>query len=88
MIQAAHIAVGHGGRTHMIKELNCKYKNMTVESIFTYLILCEPCQKKQKTLKKGFSFKPCKLVKARNGSFYKIFSEFYHLTMANARMYQ
>jgi len=38
----AHIAVGHGGRTRMIKELNRKYKNVTVESIVTYLRLCEP----------------------------------------------
>jgi len=49
----AHIAVGHGGRTRMIKELNRKYKNVTVESVITYFRLCEPCQKKQKTLKKG-----------------------------------
>jgi len=58
VIHEAHIAVGHGGRTHMIKELNRKYKNVTVESIVTYLRLCEPCQKKQKTLKKGIVVKP------------------------------
>jgi len=52
VIHEAHIAVGHGGRTRMIKELNRKYKNVTVRSIVTYLILCEPGQKKQKTLKK------------------------------------
>jgi hypothetical protein len=48
----AHIAVGHGGRTRMIKELNRKYKNVTVESIVTCVRLCEPCQKKQRTLQK------------------------------------
>jgi len=54
VIHEAHIAVGHGGRTRMIKELNRKYKNVTVESIVTYLRLCEPCQeKKQRNLKKG-----------------------------------
>jgi len=58
VIHEAHIAVGHGGRTRMIKELNRKYKNVTVESIVTYLRLCEPCQKKQKTLKKGLVVKP------------------------------
>ena len=58
MIHEAHIAVGHGGRTHMIKELKCKYKNVTVESIFTYLRLREPCQKKQKTLNKRIVVKP------------------------------
>jgi len=52
VILEAHIAVGHGGRTRVIKKLNLKYKNVTVESIVTYLRLCEPCQKKQKTLKK------------------------------------
>jgi hypothetical protein len=50
VIHEAHIAVGHGERTHMIKELNRKYKNVTVESIVTYLRLCEPCQKKQRTM--------------------------------------
>lgn len=42
----------------MIKELNRKYKNVTVESIVTYLRLCEPCQKKQKAVKKGIVIKP------------------------------
>ena len=51
VIHEAHIAVGHGGRTRMIKELNRKYKNVTQVSIVTYLCLCELCQKKQKTLK-------------------------------------
>jgi hypothetical protein len=32
--------------------MNREYKNVTVESIVTHLRLCEPCQKKQKTLKK------------------------------------
>ena len=31
---------------------------MTVESIVLYLRLCDPCQKKQKTLKKGLVVKP------------------------------
>ena len=52
MIHEAHIAVGHGGRTCMIKELNHRYKNVTVESIITYQRLCEPCQKKQKNSEK------------------------------------
>jgi hypothetical protein len=39
VIHEAHIAVGHGGRIRMIKELNRKYKNVTVESIVTYLRL-------------------------------------------------
>ena len=43
----AHIAVGHGIRIRMIKDLNLKYKNVTVESIVMYLRLREPCQNKQ-----------------------------------------
>jgi hypothetical protein len=39
VIHEAHVAVGHGGRTLMIKELNRKYKNVTVESIVTCLRL-------------------------------------------------
>jgi hypothetical protein len=58
VIHEAHIAVGHGGRTRMIKELNHKYKNVTVESVVTYLRLCEPCQKKQKTPKNLIVVKP------------------------------
>jgi hypothetical protein len=58
VIHEAHIALGHGGRIRMIKELNRKYKNVTVELIVTYLRLCEPCQEKQKTLKKGIVVKP------------------------------
>jgi uncharacterized protein YqgV (UPF0045/DUF77 family) len=53
VIREAHIAVGHGGRTRVIKELNRKYKNVTVESVVTYLRLCEPCQKKNKELRKS-----------------------------------
>ena len=47
VIHEAHIAVGHGGRTRLIKELNRKYKNVTVEPIVTYLKLCETRQKKK-----------------------------------------
>lgn len=58
ILDEAHVAVGHGGRTRMLKECNRKYKNITVEAIMTYLKLCHPCQKKQKTLKKGIVIKP------------------------------
>lgn len=37
VIHAAHIAVGHGGGTRRIKELDRKYKNVTVGSIVRYL---------------------------------------------------
>ena len=55
VIHEVHIAVGHGARTRMKKGLNRKYKNVTVESIVTYLKLCKPCQKKQKTEKRNCS---------------------------------
>jgi hypothetical protein len=58
VIHEAHTVVGHVGRTRMIKDLNRKYKNVSVESIVTYLRLLEPCQKKQKTPKKGIIVKP------------------------------
>jgi hypothetical protein len=58
VIHEAHITVGHGGRTHMIKERNHKYKNVTVESTVTYLRVCESCQKKQRTLKKVLVVNP------------------------------
>jgi len=57
VIHEAHIAVSHGGRIRMFKELNRKYKNVTVEFIVTYLRLCEPRQKKTKTLKEGIVVK-------------------------------
>jgi uncharacterized protein YqgV (UPF0045/DUF77 family) len=55
VIHEAHIAVGHGEITRVIKELNRKYKNVTVESIVTCLRLCEPCLKKQKTEERNCS---------------------------------
>ena len=35
----AHLAIGHGGRSRMIKETQTKYKNITTESIMFYLSL-------------------------------------------------
>lgn len=50
ILEETHVAVGHGGRTRMLKECNRKYKNITVEAIMTYLKLCQPCQKKNRRL--------------------------------------
>lgn len=58
ILEETHLAVGHGGRSRMLKECSRKYKNITVEAIMTYLKLCQSCQKKQKTLKKGIVIKP------------------------------
>jgi len=42
----------------MIFELSRKYKNITRCDIEVFLQLCEPCQQKQKGVKKGVVFKP------------------------------
>ncbi|XP_071051574.1 SCAN domain-containing protein 3-like [Onthophagus taurus] len=39
-----HLAIGHGGRDRMIKELNKKYKNITQKHIKSFLNICEGCQ--------------------------------------------
>ncbi|XP_023214332.1 KRAB-A domain-containing protein 2-like, partial [Centruroides sculpturatus] len=58
ILHDAHIAIGHGGRNRMEKELSTKYKNITREMIIIYLNLCEICQKKKNVPKKGLVVKP------------------------------
>ncbi|XP_060104220.1 uncharacterized protein LOC132578298 [Heteronotia binoei] len=58
ILHEAHITIGHGGRTRMLKELSRRYKNVTAEAVMTYLKLCELCQKKQSGPKKGFAARP------------------------------
>uniref|UniRef100_A0A2S2PCC0 KRAB-A domain-containing protein 2 n=1 Tax=Schizaphis graminum TaxID=13262 RepID=A0A2S2PCC0_SCHGA len=58
IIQQTHIQTGHGGHTRMIKELQCKYKNITYEIVMLYLSLCIQCQIKQKAPIKGIVVKP------------------------------
>ncbi|XP_060845364.1 KRAB-A domain-containing protein 2-like [Rhopalosiphum padi] len=58
IIQQTHIQTGHGGRTRMIKELQCKYKNIIYEIVMLYLSLCIQCQTKQKAPRKGIVVKP------------------------------
>ena len=53
-----HLAIGHGGRTRMFKELQRKYRNITLEQIMIYLNLCETCQKKSSIKKKGLVIRP------------------------------
>ena len=52
VIHDAHLAIGHGGQTRMIKETQTKCQNITVESIMLYVSLCVPCLKKSKVLRK------------------------------------
>ena len=56
--QASHMAIGHGGRSRMIKELQKKYRNITCEQIMIYLNLCETCQRKSSMKKKGLVIPP------------------------------
>ncbi|XP_047505092.1 KRAB-A domain-containing protein 2-like [Pieris napi] len=58
ILHETHLAVGHGGKHRMEKECKKKYKNITQEVIKLYLRLCEPCQKKLKSAKKGIVVKP------------------------------
>ncbi|XP_074041468.1 LOW QUALITY PROTEIN: KRAB-A domain-containing protein 2-like [Leptinotarsa decemlineata] len=55
VLHEAHVAIGHGGRDRMLKELDIKYKNVTRHDVELYISLCEPCQKKQKGSKRGVS---------------------------------
>lgn len=57
VIHNIHIPIGIGERTGMTKDLYYKHKNVTLEYIITYLRLCEPFTKKQKSLKKVIVFK-------------------------------
>ncbi|KFD66209.1 hypothetical protein M514_10253 [Trichuris suis] len=58
VLHEAHLAVGHGGRDRMLKELSPKYKNITGYDIELYPQICGPCQKKQKGAKKGVVVMP------------------------------
>ncbi|GFV43956.1 KRAB-A domain-containing protein 2 [Trichonephila clavipes] len=48
-----HVSIGHGGRDHMIKELNRLYKSITQNGIKLFLSVCESCQQKRNMGKKG-----------------------------------
>lgn len=53
IIHNSHLSTGHGGRKKMLKDLNEKYKNVTVESIILYLSLCKACQQNTKGKRKS-----------------------------------
>lgn len=58
VLHETHQGIGHGGRDRMLKELSSRYKNITRHDVELYLQLCEPCQQKQKGIKKGIVVKP------------------------------
>lgn len=67
ILHEAHVAIGHGGRNRMEKELNLKYKNITREMIVSYINFCVSCQTKHNIPKKGLVVKPilCKEMNTR-----------------------
>ena len=58
ILNDTHLAIGHGGRTRMLKEIQKKYRNITVEQIMLDLNLCETCQKKANHKRKGLVIRP------------------------------
>ena len=58
IIDAAHIAVGHGGRDRMLAETSKKFANITKEMICLFLSMCMVCQQKKTKKKKGLVSKP------------------------------
>jgi hypothetical protein len=47
VIESAHVAIGHGGRDRLKKEVSRKYANVTIEMINIFLSMCETCQKEK-----------------------------------------
>lgn len=58
VIDAAHVAVGHGGRDRLLAETSKKYANVTKQMILLYLSMCETCQEKRTKKKRGLVSKP------------------------------
>nr|XP_022902149.1 KRAB-A domain-containing protein 2-like [Onthophagus taurus] len=58
VLHEVYQSIGHGGRDRMLNELSIRYKNITRHDVELYLQLCEPCQPKQKGIKKGIVVKP------------------------------
>jgi hypothetical protein len=58
VLEAAHVALGHGGKNRMLPHLKEQYKNVTEESILLYLSLCGICLSKKTVKKRGITVKP------------------------------
>ncbi|GBN67396.1 KRAB-A domain-containing protein 2 [Araneus ventricosus] len=70
ILSETHTRIGHGGRTHMLKDLQVKYKNITYEVVMLYLNLCKQCQMKHSASKKGTVVKP--MVNSELNSRFKV----------------
>jgi hypothetical protein len=53
VIQSAHIAIRHGGRDRLKKEVSRKYANVTTEMINIFLSMCETCPPPPKKVRTG-----------------------------------
>uniref|UniRef100_A0ABD2WY44 Integrase zinc-binding domain-containing protein n=1 Tax=Trichogramma kaykai TaxID=54128 RepID=A0ABD2WY44_9HYME len=58
IIQAVHIATGHGGRDRLLKETSIKYSNFTSELIELYLKMYEVCHQEKIKRRRGLVSKP------------------------------
>ena len=58
VIESAYVAIGHGGRDRLKKEVSRKCANVTIEMINIFLSMCETCQQKKSKKKKGLVCKP------------------------------
>ena len=58
VIEAVHLAAGHGGRDRLKMETVRKYANVTTEMINTFISMCETCQQKKTKKNKGLVSKP------------------------------
>lgn len=58
IIEAAHVAVGHGGRDRLKAETSRKYANITIDMINIFISMCEVCQRKKSKKKRGLVSKP------------------------------
>lgn len=58
ILEDAHSQTGHGGRDRMYHNIKQKYKNITRDDILLFIHLCDKCQMKHKSEKKGVVSKP------------------------------
>lgn len=52
ILHQTHVAIGHGRRDRMMKELASRYKNITRRDVELFIQLCESCQKNKRAVKK------------------------------------
>ncbi|XP_067139407.1 SCAN domain-containing protein 3-like isoform X2 [Centruroides vittatus] len=58
IVEATHVAIGHGGRDRLKIETSRKYANITKEMINIFLSMCKICQRKKSMKKMGLVSKP------------------------------